>query len=223
MKELSDRYNDFLRGIPENVKIVAVSKTVPLQGIEEIYHCGQKMFGENKVQELLSKVENLPDDIDWHMIGHLQSNKVKFIAPFISMVHSIDSLKLLKSLNKEAEKNQRIIDCLLQLDIAEEETKFGFSKDEILDILDSSDFNKLQNIRLNGLMGMATFTDDTQKVRKEFRTLKTFFDSLKKQYFQNFDYFSQLSMGMSNDYKIAIEEGSTMIRIGSLIFGERNY
>lgn len=223
MGELSERYTEFLKGIPESVKTIAVSKTKPVTEIEEIYNCGQRFFGENKAQELVSKAESLPPDIEWHMIGHLQSNKVKYIAPFISMIHSIDSLKLLSRLNKEAEKNQRTINCLFQVHIAEEETKFGFSEDEILAILDSTGFNALNNIRLNGLMGMATFTNDTQKVRKEFKSLKSFFDSLKMRYFQNFDYFSQLSMGMSNDYKIAIEEGSTMIRVGSLIFGERNY
>ena len=223
MGELSDRYNGFLRGIPKDVKIVAVSKTISNEGIEEIYNCGQKTFGENKVQELTGKAESLPDDIEWHMIGHLQSNKVKFIAPFISMVHSIDSFKLLISLNKEAKKNQRIIDCLFQVYIAEEETKFGFSENEVRSILDSTEFNKLENIRINGLMGMASFTEDTKKVREEFKSLKVFFDTLKKQYFQNFDYFAELSMGMSSDYKIAIQEGATMIRVGSLIFGERNY
>lgn len=209
--------------IPPDIKMVAVSKTKPLADIETLYGCGHKIFGENKVQELTSKYENLPKDIEWHMIGHLQSNKVKYIAPFVSMVHAVDSLKLLKTINKEAQKNNRVIPCLFQLYIAKEESKFGLSFDEIMKIIESESFNSMKHVQISGLMGMATFTDDKDLVRTEFQYLASCFKKLKERHFIDSDNFKELSMGMSGDYKVAIEEGATIIRIGSTIFGERNY
>ena len=200
--------------LPKEVTLVAVSKTKPNTAILEAYQAGQRIFGENKVQELAQKAEKLPNDISWHMIGHLQSNKVKFIAPFVSLIHGVDSLKLLKEINKRAEQNNRIIDCLLQVHIASESTKFGFSLSEVTSALNQAD--EFKNIRITGLMGMATFTDDTQQVSQEFKSLKTVFDSIKN------EHITTLSMGMSGDYKLAIEQGSTMIRVGSAIFGHRN-
>jgi len=205
--------------IPSHVTLIAVSKTYPNQSILEAYEAGQRIFGENKVQELVEKYENLPKDIEWQMIGHLQSNKVKFIAPFVKLIHGVDSLKLLQEINKRAEQNHRIIDCLLQVHIAKEETKFGFDEKEILELFQSNEFHALKNIRIIGLMGMATFTDDEQEIRKEFRLLRTLFEKLRISNPQ----FQIISMGMSSDYKIAIEEGSSMIRVGSSIFGKRNY
>jgi pyridoxal phosphate enzyme (YggS family) len=203
------------------VKFIAVSKTKPLESITEAYEAGQRIFGENTVQELAEKHENLPKDIEWHLIGHLQTNKVKYIAPFISMIHSVDSIKLLKEINKQALKNGRIIDYLLQFHIAQEETKFGFDLEEALEMLGSDEFATLKNIRLVGIMGMATFTDDTDQIRTEFKTLASYFDQLKSTHFENVASFKEISMGMSGDYAIAIEEGSTMVRIGSAIFGGR--
>jgi pyridoxal phosphate enzyme (YggS family) len=200
--------------LPKEVTLVAVSKTKPNTAILEAYQAGQRIFGENKVQELAKKAEELPKDIVWHMIGHLQTNKVKFIAPFVSLIHGVDSLKLLKEINKRAEQNNRIIDCLLQVHIATESTKFGFGLDELESALNTA--KESQNIKIIGLMGMATFTDDTQQVTQEFKSLKTVFDTLKN------NNITTLSMGMSGDYKIAIEQGSTMIRVGSAIFGHRN-
>lgn len=209
--------------LPNSVKLVAVSKTKPNEAILEAYHSGHKIFGENKVQDLVQKHEELPKDIEWHFIGHPQTNKVKYIAPFISLIHGIDSLKLLKVINKEAEKNNRIILCLLQFHIAEESTKFGFSLEEAIEMLNSDDFKMLKNISIIGVMGMATYTDDDLQIRIEFRLLKNIFKTLKNEYFSGLKSFSEISMGMSDDYHIAIEEGSTMIRVGSKIFGERNY
>jgi hypothetical protein len=208
--------------LPENVTLVAVSKTKKAGEIMEAYNAGQRIFGENKVQEIASKFAELPKDIQWHLIGHLQSNKVKYISQFISLVHSVDSFKLLEIIDKEALKNNRIIDCLLQVYIADEETKFGFDKNEITAMLASHEFKQLKNIQVVGLMGMATFTDDYAKVKKEFRGLTDFFNNLKSTYFSSNTYFKELSMGMSNDYQIAIEEGSTLIRVGNKIFGGRN-
>ncbi len=205
--------------IPDGVTLVAVSKTKPNEAILEAYNAGQKDFGENYVQELVDKHEQLPKDIHWHFIGHLQSNKVKQIAPFVHLIHGIDSLKLLQEINKEAVKNNRVINCLLQIFIATEETKFGLSFEECEILLNSDSFKQLQNIKICGFMAMASNTDDETQIRKEFRSLKEF--SLKLSTF-NLSPLT-LSFGMSSDYKIAIEEGSTMIRIGSLIFGERNY
>jgi hypothetical protein len=186
-----------------------------------MYNEGQRVFGENKVQEVAAKYEALPKDIEWHVIGHLQTNKVKYIAPFIRMIHSIDSLKLLKEVNKQAKRNDRTIDCLLQMHIAEEDTKFGLNSGEVKELLDSEAYEGFENIRIVGVMGMATFTDNTEQVRQEFKTLKYIFENLKLGYFQNNDTFSEVSMGMSGDFEIAIEEGSTMVRVGSLLFGSR--
>jgi pyridoxal phosphate enzyme (YggS family) len=197
-------------------ELVAVSKTKPVASIKEVYNSGQKIFGENYVQELLEKQSQLPADIQWHYIGHLQTNKVKFIAPFVTLIHSVDSLKLLKEINKEAKKNNRVIDCLLQIYIAQEETKFGLSFEEAEQLLSSPEITALKNISVKGLMGMASLTEDEQKIRNEYRSLKTFFDT-------TFSKSEILSMGMTSDYKIALEEGSNMVRIGSAIFGERNY
>jgi PLP dependent protein len=207
--------------LPVHVRIVAVSKTRTVEEILDIYNAGHRVFGENRVQEILAKKELLPSDIEWHLIGHLQSNKVKFIAPFISMIESVDSGKLLSVINSEAERRERIIDCLLQFHIAREETKFGFSKEEVVQMLESEQFTRLKNIRICGVMGMATLSDDKELVRNEFRSLKKLFDDLKVRYFSESSYFNQISMGMSGDYKIAVEEGSTIVRIGSLIFGRR--
>jgi len=209
--------------IPEIVKLVAISKTKPVELIHKAYLAGQKVFGENKVQELVDKYEKLPKDIEWHMVGHLQTNKVKYITPFVHLIHSVDSFKLLKVINKEAIKLDRIVNCLMQMYIAEEETKYGLSKEELIDVLKSDEFKDLKNVRINGLMGMATFTNDQEQIRKEFRNLFLTYKELKGTFFKNANYFKEISMGMSGDYKIAIEEGSTMIRLGSILFGERNY
>jgi PLP dependent protein len=205
----------------DKVTLVAVSKTHPVEKIRELYDAGQRDFGENRVQELLSKQPELPSDIRWHLIGHLQTNKVKYIAPFVHIIHSVDSLKLLKEINKEGAKNNRVIDCLLQIYIAKEETKFGLSEEEALEILQSKEYKAMQNIRVRGLMGMATNTENQETVRREFRSLKKFFDELKSMQFAGNAAFDTLSMGMSSDYKIAIEEGSTMVRVGSALFGVR--
>ena len=202
--------------------LIAVSKTKPVEKILSVYQEGQRIFGENRVQELVDKVDKLPADIEWHMIGHLQSNKVKYIAPFVKMIHSVESLKLLKEINKQAKRSDRTIQVLLQFKIAEEFTKYGLSLQEAGEILESETYQAMKNIRICGVMGMATFTNDEFQVRSEFKTLKSIFDNLKENYFQNDPNFKEISMGMSGDYKIAIEEGSTMVRIGSLIFGARN-
>jgi pyridoxal phosphate enzyme (YggS family) len=210
------------REIPANVTLIAVSKTQPNSKILEAYDGGQRIFGENKVQELVAKFEALPKDIEWHLIGHLQSNKVKYIAPFVHLIHSIDSFKLLQEVDKQASKIDRQVNCLLQVHIAQEETKFGFSENEIVDLLQSNAFEQLKNIQIQGLMGMATFTDNVDQVRSEFKTLKTLFEKLKSMKLPAQFNLKDLSMGMSGDYKIAIEEGSTMIRVGTALFGERN-
>ncbi|MBB6462919.1 YggS family pyridoxal phosphate-dependent enzyme [Flammeovirga kamogawensis] len=204
--------------------LCAVSKTKPIEMLQEAYDAGQRILGENKVQELVDKNEVLPNDIQWHMIGHLQRNKVKYIAPFISLIHSIDSPRLLNEVQKRAVQNDRVINCLLQIYIANEETKFGFSKDEVIDFLKSDTFKAMKNIKIVGVMGMATNTTNKEQVRKEFASLKVLFDDLKNQFntLENVD-LKEISMGMSGDYKIAIEEGSTMVRVGSAIFGARNY
>jgi len=209
--------------LPQHVKLIAVSKTHPVSVIMEAYNAGHKFFGENRVQELISKYDEMPKDIEWHLIGHLQTNKVKYIAPFVSLIHSVDSLKLLSVIDKEAQKCNRVIDCLLQVYIASEETKFGLSADELHELLQNQEFEQLQNVRVCGLMGMATFTDNMEQVRMEFRFLKKLFNEIKQTYFQNQPWFNELSMGMSSDYRIAIEERSTMVRIGSNIFGHRSY
>ena len=209
--------------LPDNITLVAVSKTKPASDIEIAYQSGQRVFGENKVQELQDKHPELPKDIEWHMIGHLQTNKVKYIAPFISLIHAVDSLKLLQEINKQALKNHRCIPILLQFHIAKEESKFGLNLEKSNEILSSEEFKRLKNIVVKGVMGMATFTDDKDQVKSEFNILKTIFEKLKVDYFKDHDQFKEISMGMSGDYELAIEEGSTMIRIGSTIFGSRTY
>ena len=206
---------------PINVTLIAVSKTKPVEGIREAYNAGQRLFGENMVQELVEKQEHLPKDIQWHLIGHLQSNKVKYIAPFISMVQSVDSLKLLHEINKYAEKNNRVIDCLLQIYIADEETKFGLGFDEAIELLRFDGLAALKHVRIRGLMGIATNTNNEKQIKDEYYELKTFFDGIKRSFFRKNEEFNILSMGMSSDYKVAIEQGSTMVRLGSTIFGQR--
>ena len=206
----------------KNIGLVAVSKTKPVEAIKELYELGQRDFGENYVQELVDKEQQLPKDIRWHFIGHLQSNKVKFIAPFVYLIHGIDSFKLLKEVNKQAEKNGRVINVLLQVHIAEEETKFGLDENELRELMNSSSLKELNHVRICGLMGMASFTEDEEKIRKEFHYLKSLFDKFAQLQTLN-SRLQTLSMGMSSDYRIAIEEGSTMVRIGSLIFGQRNH
>ena len=208
--------------IPSSVKLVAVSKTRPVSDILTAYNSGQRRFGENRVQEILEKKDLLPKDIEWHLIGHLQSNKVKYVVPFISMLQSVDSLKLLTAINSEASKIKRVIDCLLQIHIAAEETKFGFSMNELEEVFEKKAFSELKSVRICGVMGMATFTTDLTRVKLEFSYLKDCYNTLKNRYFNADLQFNEISMGMSGDYETAIEEGSTIIRIGSLIFGERN-
>lgn len=203
------------------VKLIAVSKTKPAESIAEAYDAGQRVFGENTVQELVEKYDALPKDIEWHLIGHLQSNKVKYIAPFISMIHSVDSLKLAQEINKQALKNGRVIDCLLQIYIADEDTKFGLDFAEAIELLRSEEFKELKNIRIRGVMGIATLTENQRMIKDEFYELKTFFTGLKETFFRKDADFTEISMGMSGDYKLAIEQGSTMIRLGSTLFGVR--
>ncbi|WP_319503427.1 YggS family pyridoxal phosphate-dependent enzyme [uncultured Draconibacterium sp.] len=221
--DIGKNIKEITESLPENVRLVAVSKTKPNGDILEAYNAGQRIFGENKVQDLTKKYEELPKDIEWHFIGHPQSNKVKYIAPFISLIHGVDSIKLLKTINKEAIKNNRVIDVLLQFHIAEELTKFGLSLDEADVLLSSDAFKQLTKVRVVGVMGMATYTDDKDQVRNEFRMLRSIFNSLKNKYFSDSKFFTEISMGMSGDYPMAINEGSTMIRVGSNIFGARNY
>ena len=212
----------FNNSLPKNVKLVAVSKTKPVSDILEAYNAGQRIFGENKIQEMVEKHEVLPKDIEWHMIGHLQRNKVKYMASFVSLIHGVDSFKTLNEINKQAIKNNRVLNCLLQLKIAKEDTKFGLSFKEVEEILISDNFKQLSNVNIKGIMGMASFTDDESVIRTEFKTLTDYFNTLKKHRSINFNP-TIISMGMSGDYKIAIEEGSTMVRVGSAIFGTRNY
>ena len=221
MTDISLNISRLKSELPSSVKLVAVSKTKPVNDIIEAWNAGQKYFGENRVQELLDKKDHVPADVEWHLIGHLQTNKVKYIVPFISMIQSVDSLKLLNAINNEASKINKVVNCLLQIHIAEEETKYGFSLSEIESIIDGKGFEGLKFVRICGVMGMATFTDDFSQVRKEFSCLREYFKVLKARYFSSEDYFREISMGMSGDYKIALEEGSTMVRIGSLLFGER--
>lgn len=209
--------------LPKGVTLVAVSKFHPVEALREAYDAGQRVFGESRAQELTAKHEVLPEDIQWHFIGPLQTNKVKEIVPYISMIHSIDSLKLLREVNKQAAKHDRIVRVLLEIRIAEEETKHGLTREECLEILRSENLLPLQNIRICGLMGMATYTEDTDQIRNEFHRLRMFFDELKTSCLKDSPDFTELSMGMSHDYPIAIEEGSTMIRVGTMIFGEREY
>jgi len=206
---------------PIGVTLVAVSKTKPEELIREAYDAGQRDFGENIVQEMVAKQPQLPADIRWHMVGHLQTNKVKYIAPFVHLIHSVDSLKLLKEINKQALKNERVIDCLFQVHIADEDTKFGFSHEELVEVLRSEEFGQLKNVRIRGLMGIATHTDNQNHVKEDFYELATLFKGIKQVYFRRSADFKELSMGMTQDYKLAIEQGSTMVRIGSAIFGGR--
>tara|TARA_R100000306_G_scaffold6274_8_gene8771 strand:- start:13695 stop:14348 length:654 start_codon:yes stop_codon:yes gene_type:complete len=215
---ISEKIKSFKEQLPEDVTLVAVSKTKPVSEIMEAYNTGHRIFGENKVQEMESKWQEMPKDIEWHMIGHVQRNKVKYMAPFVSLIHSVDSKRLLKEINKRAKNEERVIDCLLQIKIAEEDSKYGLDKEEALELLASETFQKYENVNVIGLMGMATFTDDEKQIAAEFQKLKNIYDSIKDEYS-----FSKLSMGMSGDYKIAIEKGSNLLRVGSTIFGERNY
>lgn len=222
MIEIKPNFENVIKTLPERVKLVAVSKTKPNKLIMDAYNLGYRVFGENKPQELKQKYEDLPKDIEWHFIGHLQTNKVKYIAPFVSLIHAVDSLKLLKTINKEAIKNNRIINFLFQLHVAQEDTKFGLSCSEIEKLLDSEEFAELKNINPIGLMAMATNTTEKQVVQKEFALVKECFNKLKTDFFKSKDDFKELSMGMSQDYQLAIQEGSTMVRIGSTLFGARN-
>ncbi len=209
--------------IPQNVQLVAVSKFHPAEAILEAYNTGQRVFGESKVQELTAKYQSLPNDILWHFIGHLQTNKVKYLAPYVELIHAVDSLNLLLEIQKQAVKNDRTINCLLQVHIAQEETKFGFSANELKELLNSIKLTEFPNVQICGLMGMATFTDNKDQVRDEFKSIKKTFNEIKNEFFSDVTYFNQLSIGMSDDYQIAIEEGSTSVRIGSSIFGSRVY
>lgn len=208
--------------LPEHVTLVAVSKTKPVSDLMLAYNAGQRIFGENKIQEMVDKHKQMPKDIEWHMIGHVQRNKVKYMAEFVNLIHGVDSLKLLKEINKQAQKHDRIINCLLQIKIAEEDSKFGMSPNEAEALLSSETVSTLKNIRITGVMGMATFTDDTVQIEKEFKRLKHTFDQLKSIQTSSCK-LQTISMGMSGDYELAIACGSTMVRVGSRIFGERNY
>ena len=220
--EIQKRITEIKNSIPENVTLVAVSKTKPVEDLQAAYDAGQRIFGENKIQEMVSKFDVLPKDIQWHMIGHLQSNKVKYMAHFVDLIHGIDKFKTLKEINKQAKKHDRVINCLLQARIAKEETKFGLSFEDIAKILQSLEFKELENIKIVGLMGMATFTDNKSQLKEEFSSLKNFFDSQQLITENNNCKLQILSMGMSGDYNLAIENGSSMIRVGSSIFGNRN-
>lgn len=220
---IKQNLDKIISSLPTRVKLVVVSKTRTNEELMEAYDAGQRAFGENKVQELIRKQKELPGDIEWHLIGHLQSNKVKSVIPFASLIHSVDSLKLLKVIDREAKLAGKTVNCLLQVHIAQEETKFGFSAEELIRDLNSEEFKSLSNAKITGLMGMATFTDNESQVREEFKSLRRIFDQLKTEFFANEPLFRELSMGMSDDYPLAIEEGSTMVRIGSKIFGPRIY
>ena len=209
--------------LADGVKLIAVSKTKPVEDLREAYDAGQRLFGENKALEMRDKHAVLPQDIEWHFIGHLQTNKIKYIAAYVQMIHSIDSLYLLEAVDKEAKKHDRVIDCLLQFHIATEETKFGLDMDEAAALLQSPEYAAMEHVRIVGVMGMATNTDDHDLVRREFRTLKEYRDSLAERYFAGHEEFKEISMGMTHDYEIAMEEGSSMVRIGSAIFGARDY
>ncbi|MBP1638781.1 MAG: alanine racemase domain protein [Bacteroidetes bacterium] len=220
---IADNLKAIRATLPSHVTLVCVSKFHPNESILEAYEAGARVFGENKVQEVSRKQETLPKDIVWHFIGHLQTNKIKYIAPFVSLIHSVDSYRLLEEIDRQAAKSGRVIDCLLQVHIAQETTKFGFSPEELTTIFAAGKWGELTSVRIRGLMGMATFTDDEAQVHAEFRSLKTLFDQIKIAYFKDQPYFDTLSMGMSDDYRIAVEEGSTMVRVGSSIFGAREY
>jgi len=215
--------NEIRKHIPAHVRLVCVSKFHPNEAVMEAYDCGERVFGESKVQELCGKYETLPKDISWHYIGHLQTNKIKFIVPFVELIHGVDSYKLLEEINKQALKAGKIVNCLLQIHIAKEETKFGFSSEELMETLLEGNWKELPGINICGFMGMATYTENKEQIRNEFNGLKRLFDQVREQFFKDKPSFSELSMGMSDDYQLAIEEGSTLVRIGSSIFGHREY
>ena len=223
MSHIQEEIKSIQERLPEHVRLVAVSKFHPIEALEEAYAAGQRVFGESKVQEMTTKYEALPKDIEWHFIGHLQTNKIKYMAPYVALIHGVDSFKLLKEINKQAIKAERTIPCLLQIHIAQEESKFGFSFDECRQMLEEGCWKELTHISIAGLMGMATNTDDENIIQQEFQSLGAFFQEIKDSYFSNQPAFKEISMGMSDDYPIAIAEGSTLVRIGSKIFGQRNY
>ena len=223
MINISENIKNIRSTLPETVKLVAVSKTQPKEFIEEAYKTGQRIFGESKPLEMRDKYQLLPKDIEWHFIGHLQTNKVKYLVSFVSLIHSVDTFKLLQTINKEAFKAEKVVPCLLQMHIAKEETKFGFSFSEIEEFLCSDEFKEMQNVKICGLMGMATYSEDEELIRSEFKYLADCFQNLKEKYFADNEYFKEISMGMSGDYLLAMEYGSTLIRVGSSIFGERVY
>lgn len=221
--DIQANLKEVLTSLPAQVKLVAVSKFHPNESIEQAYRAGQRIFGESKVQELTGKYETLPKDIEWHFIGHLQTNKVKYITPYIAMIHAVDSYKLLAEIDKQAAKNGRVIPCLLEIHIAQEESKYGFTFQECREMLEAGEWKNLTHICITGLMGMATFTEDEREIKREFDSLKQFFNEIKQNYFADRDTFREISMGMSHDYPLAIEAGSTLVRVGSKIFGERIY
>ena len=223
MSKIQEEIHHIKDGLPEGVRLVAVSKYHPIEALQEAYDGGQRIFGESKVQEMTQKYEALPKDIEWHFIGHLQTNKIKYMAPYVTLIHGVDSYKLLAEINKQAAKVNRIIPCLLQIHIAQEETKFGFSTDECRAMLESGEWKTLDNVRIAGVMGMATNTEDEKQIAQEFETLARFFRETKETYFKDRPYYKEISMGMSDDYPIAIGHGSTLIRVGSKIFGARIY
>ncbi len=220
---IKNRLSELKEDLPDRCRLIAVSKTHPPETLLQAYEAGHRVFGENKVQELVPKYEALPKDIEWHMIGHLQSNKVKYIAPFIHLIHSVDTVKLLQEIDKQGAKVNRNMNCLLQVHVAKEETKFGFSPQELLDALKAGSFSEFANVRIQGIMAMASLTDDREQIRREFRGVKNLFDTISKIPLPNNFDWRELSMGMSSDYDIAIEEGSTYIRVGTAIFGHRDY
>ena len=223
MSKIQSEIQSICKELPDSVRLVAVSKFHPVEALQEAYEGGQRVFGESKVQEMTQKYEVLPKDIEWHFIGHLQTNKIKYMAPYVALIHGVDSYKLLAEINKQAMKAGRIIPCLLQIHIAQEETKFGFSTDECRAMLEAGEWKALENVRIAGVMGMATNTEDEAQIAREFDVLAGFFHEMKEAYFKDIPEFKEISMGMSDDYPIAIEKGSTLIRIGSRIFGERHY
>lgn len=223
MSKIQSEIHRIQAELPEHVRLIAVSKYHPIEAIQEAYNGGQRRFGESKVQEMTRKFESLPKDIEWHFIGHLQTNKIKYIAPYVALIHGVDSYKLLTEINKQAAKVDRIIHCLLQIHIAQEETKFGFSTDECRAMLEEEQWRTLKNVRIVGVMGMATNTENEKQIAHEFETLSNFFHETRKTYFKDLSYYKEISMGMSDDYPFAIEKGSTLIRVGSKIFGERHY
>lgn len=223
MSVISDQIKIITETLPDGVELVAVSKFHPVEALKEAYDAGQRIFGESRVQEISQKRLLMPDDVQWHFIGHLQTNKVRQLVPYISLVHSVDSMKLLETINAESVRIGRVVDVLLQLHVAQEETKFGFTCEDCVDLVDKGVLDRLPNVRVCGVMGMATNTDDMGKVREEFKSIKNVFDTLKQRYFADKPYFKEISMGMSDDFHIAMEEGSTLVRIGTTIFGSRGY